>query len=368
MLTLIIFLAVLSLLVFVHEFGHFIAARRAGVTVEEFGFGFPPRLFGWKRGQTTYSVNWIPLGGFVKLKGESGEAARDPDSFAHKKVWQRAMIIAAGVLMNFFLAAVLLTVGFIRGLPHVAEELPRGARVEDVRIAIGRVLEGSPAEAARIEPGDVILAIDEQEGFITAEAVQEYVREHEGAPVRVRLARATEEVEVVATPVMLPETGRVGLGIGLFVVGTVSYPWYLAPLRGLQMTGILTVEIVRAFGHVLGGLVSEGRLAVDISGPVGIAVLTGRAAELGLSYLLQFVAILSINLGVINFVPFPALDGGRFLFLIIEKIRGRPVDRRAEAIIHQIGFALLLALVLIVTYRDLARFSDKILGGIRSLF
>ncbi len=367
MLTLIIFLAVLSLLVFVHEFGHFIAARRLGVSVEEFGFGFPPRLFGWKRGETTYSVNWIPLGGFVRLKGESGEYVHHHNSFVGRAVWQRMIIVIAGVLMNFLLAAILFTIGFIHGLPHLAEELPPNARVRDVRVAVGRVLEGSPAAGAHVEPGDVLVAIDGQR-FVAAGAVQEYVREHEGVPVQLKLRRGEEDIETVATPTLLPETGRVGLGVGLFVVGTVSYPWYIAPIRGIQMTGLLTVEIVRAFGHVLASLVTAGRLDVDVSGPVGIAVLTGRAAALGFSYLLQFIAILSINLAVINFVPFPALDGGRLLFLIIEKIRGRPVDRRAEAIIHQIGFALLLALVLIVTYRDLARFSDRILGGLRNFF
>lgn len=367
MLTLIIFLAVLSLLVFVHEFGHFIAARRLGVKVEEFGFGFPPRLFGWKRGETTYSINWVPLGGFVKLKGESGEFMHHHDSFAGKSIGRRTIIVAAGVLMNFFLAIVLFTIGFLYGLPHAAEELPTGTRVRDVQIAIGRIIPDSPSAVAGFKVGDLIISIDDNR-LASVLDVQVYVQSREGIPLRVTLRRAGEEITTTLTPAFLAATGKVGIGVGLFTVGVVSYPWYLAPVRATELTFGITVEILKAFGHVFRGLVTEGRLAVDLSGPVGIAVLTGRAAELGITHLLQFVAILSINLGVINFVPFPALDGGRFLFLAIEKIRGRPVSRQLEAVIHQVGFALLLALILIVTYRDLVRFSDKILGGLRSLF
>ncbi len=367
MLTLLIFLAVLSLLVFVHEWGHFIAARRLGAKVEEFGFGFPPRLFGWKRGETTYSINWIPLGGFVKLKGEAGEFAHDPDSFSAKPIWKRVIIVAAGVTMNFFLAFVLFTIGLMMGLPQATEEVPAGARVRDAHVAVGQILPDSPAAVSGLAEGDVIMALD-GESVTDIRATQKYISGHDNVPVRFTVKRLGGEVQAVVTPRMLAQVGRVGVGVGLFEVGIVSYPWYLAPIRGAQLTASLTIEIVRAFGHVIGRLVTTGKAGVDVSGPVGIAVLTGRAAALGIAYLLQFTAILSLNLGIINFLPIPALDGGRFLFLAIEKIRRKPVPRRAEAIIHQIGFALLLTMVLIVTYRDLVRFSDTIVGGLKNLF
>lgn len=367
MLTLLIFLAVLSVLVFVHEFGHFIAARLLGTKVEEFGFGFPPRLFGIKRGETTYSINWIPLGGFVRLKGESGDFRHEHDSFAGKKIWQRMVMVSAGVVMNFVLAAVLFTAGFIYGMPQNTEDLPAGARVRDASVMVGRVLEGSPAAEAGFVMGDSVLVIDGQE-FAKIEELQFYINERLDQETKWQIERGEEAREIAVTPTTLVQTGKPGIGVGLFSVGTVSYPWYLAPARGVELTVGLTGEILRAFGHVITGLVKGEGLAVDLAGPVGIAVFTGQVAALGFVALIQFVAILSINLAIINFVPFPALDGGRFLFLVIETIRGKPVGQKLETAIHQIGFALLLALILLITYRDLIRFSDSILGGLRSLF
>lgn len=365
--TLIIFLAVLSLLVFVHEFGHFFVARLFKVRVDEFGIGFPPRLWKKKRGDTTYSINWIPIGGFVKLKGEDGEQAQDKDSFVSKPVYARASIAVAGVVMNMVLAAVLFTGGFMYGLPRYADDLPAGARVRNIQVAVGEVLGNSPADRADIEPGDIILSLDGQR-FSKIDEVGAYFNNHEGKAIDVALSRLGEEKIVSLTPELLEETGSVAAGVGLFSVGVVSYPWYWAPVRGIQATAGLTVAITKAFGQIIVNLATKGNLGVELSGPVGIAVMSGQAAELGASYLLQFMAILSINLAIINVLPFPALDGGRLLFLMIEKGRGRPVSRRVENTIHQIGFLLLLALVLIVTYRDLMRFSDTIMGGLKSLF
>ncbi|MDP3985787.1 MAG: RIP metalloprotease RseP [bacterium] len=367
MLTLLVFLAVLSVLVLVHELGHFIAARRMGVTVEEFGFGFPPRIFGFKRGDTTYSINWIPLGGFVRLKGESGEDFHHHDSFIAKTIPRRALIIAAGVVMNFLLAAVLFSVGFMIGLPQQVEQVPASARVRDVSVAFNYVVPESPAARVGFQAGDVVLSIDGNT-FQTAEATQEYIRSREGQTIHVVVRRQGETQEFDVIPEVLPQTGKPGIGVGLLSVGIVSYPWYMAPVRGVILTAGLTGEIAQAFINIFRSLVSEGRVGVDVSGPVGIAVLTGRAAALGFSYLLQFVAVLSLNLAVINFLPIPALDGGRFLFLMIEAVRRKPVSRQLENAIHQIGFALLLALVLVVTYRDVAQFSDRIIGGLRGLF
>ena len=365
--TLIIFLIVLSILVFVHEFGHFIVARIFGVKVEEFGFGFPPRMIGIKKKDTIYSINWIPLGGFVKLKGEEGDHAQDHDSFISKKVWQRGIIVAAGVIMNFVLAAIIFSAGLMYGLPHNLEGLPGSAQVRDASIVVGQVLKDSPAEKVGFEYGDKVVSIDGK-AFDKIEGIQEYVKTNSKNEMLWSVKRGNNSLDFSATPILIEQTGTHGIGVGLVGVGIVSYPWYLASVKGVELTVFLARDILFAFGHVISGLVTQGHLTVELAGPVGIAVLTGEVAALGILSLLQFIAVLSINLAIINFLPFPALDGGRFLFLIIEKFRGKPVGRRLEAIIHQIGFALLLLVVLIVTYRDLVKFSDAIIGGFKNLF
>jgi regulator of sigma E protease len=360
-LTIIVFVFILGLLVFVHELGHFVAARKNGVKVEEFGFGFPPRIFGIKRGETIYSLNWIPLGGFVKIKGEGGENKEDEDSFVHKKIWRRAVILAAGVLMNFVLAAVILSIGFMVGLPQVVDGENGYARVRDAKVQIIQILEGTPAAEAGLLPGDAILEIDGQK-IENVDVMQEYLGGKIDAPVKIIFLRDGEQFEKEIKPIFLTETGRGGIGVGLLKSGIVSYPWYLAIWKGVESTVFFTGEVVFAFYELIKNLIISQKVSVDLSGPVGIAVLTGQVARMGFVYLLQFTAMLSINLAVINFLPFPALDGGRILFLVIEKIRRRPVSQKIENLIHNIGFILLMLLVLLVTFRDVLKFSDKFVG------
>ncbi|MFA5413154.1 MAG: RIP metalloprotease RseP [Patescibacteria group bacterium] len=360
-LTIVVFVLILGLLVFVHELGHFVAARRNGVKVEEFGFGFPPRIFGIKRGDTTYSINWIPLGGFVKIKGEDGENREDEDSFGNKKIWRRAVILAAGVFMNFILAAVLLSVGFMIGLPQVINGENGYARVRDAKVQVVQILEDTPAAAAEILPGDAVLEIDGQK-VENVEAMQNYLAGKIDAPVKFLLERDGQKIEKEISPTFLIETGRGGIGVGLLKSGIVSYPWYMALWKGAESTVLFTGEVARAFYELIKNLIVTQKVSVDLSGPVGIAVLTGQVARMGFIYLLQFTALLSINLAVINFLPFPALDGGRILFLLIEKIRRKPVSQKIENLVHNIGFGLLMLLVLLVTYRDVIKFSDKFVG------
>lgn len=376
LLTLITFIIILGLLVFVHEAGHFIVAKRAGVKVEEFGFGFPPRLAGvfknpetgrWqlvgrkrKYAPTTiYSLNWIPLGGFVKIKGEQGEDADDADSFAHKSVGKRIWIISAGVLMNVALAFILISFGFMIGLPQVLDEqIPAAARVRAEKIQIADVLIGLPAQKQNLQLGDTIVGIDGQQ-FSEVEAIQNYLANRAGQTVTVQLRRGQEVVEKEMSTEIVPETGRAGIGVALVKTGIVSLPIHLAIWQGGLTTLFLLKEIVFAFGALIKNLIVSQAVVVELSGPVGIAVLTNQVAHLGFIYILQFAALLSLNLAIINFAPFPALDGGRVLFLIIEKLRGRPINQKIEATIHNIGFILLMLLVLAVTYRDVFKFSDK---------
>ena len=365
--TIVTFIIVLSLLVFVHELGHFVTAKKIGAKVEEFGFGFPPKIWGFKRGETTYSINWIPIGGFVKIKGESGEGKDDTDSFASKAAWKKFIVLAAGVFMNFVLAAVLLGIGFGFGLPHVIDgQLPDYTKVRDEKIQVLSVLPDSPAYQSGFVMGDAVNTIDGQE-FESVSAIQEYIGSHEGQAIEVGLVRGNENVSYSVTPEFLEEAGDVGLGVALAETGIVSYPWYISIWKGIESTFVMTIMIVIALYEILKNLIITQQVGLEISGPVGIAVMTGQMAKMGFAYLIQFTAVLSINLAIINFLPFPALDGGRILFLLIEKIRRKDINEKLQAIIHNTGFIFLIILLLLITFRDIGKFSDQIVGTLRSL-
>lgn len=374
LLTIITFLLVLSVLVFAHELGHFVSARIFGLKPKEFGFGFPPRAFGiyknkegkWMKvfgskeatdaADTVYSVNWLPLGGFVNL-GEDDITATGPDTFVGKKIWQRAVMLSAGVTMNIILAAVLISIGFMIGMPQATENIGNSAEVSDRKMQVAEILPDTPAETAGIKLGDEILGIDGQT-FAKYEDLQKYVDQKKDKELNYKILRNKEEVDIKITPRFMEETGRGGIGVGLVETGVVKYPFFEAIWQGFKTTVFLTWAILAAFYELIISIFSGHGVGGNIAGPVGIATLTGQAARMGFAYVLQFAAMLSINLAIINFLPFPALDGGRVLFLIIEKIKGSPVKHELEAIIHNIGFALLMVLILIVTFKDLAKFGD----------
>lgn len=376
MLTLIIFLIVLSILVFAHELGHFWTARKFGVKAEEFGFGFPPRAIGvyknkegkWKKilgakdvedaSDTVYSLNWIPLGGFVKIKGEDGEFAEDKDSFGGKKIWQRAIMLSAGVTMNIILAAFLFGLGFMIGMPQVLDDAPASANISDKKIQVVEVISNSPASRAGLEVGDVIESIDAT-SFSSSADLQKFVDERAGKELDYKIKRGEKEMFLKVVPEKMEKEGRAGIGIGITEMGIVKYSFFSAIWQGIKTTVILTWAIIVAFYEFFKNLILGRGVSGDVAGPVGIAVLTGQVARMGFVYILQFTALLSINLAIINFLPIPALDGGRVLFLIIEKIKGSPVKREVEAMLHRIGFALLMLLILVVTFRDILKL-DKL--------
>lgn len=378
MLTFLIFIAVLAVLVLSHEFGHFIVARKSGMKVYEFGFGFPPRLLGIQftkdangkkkfrfigrkkiveeehlGGNTIYSINLIPLGGFVHIKGENGEDP-GPDSFAAQNAWKRAATLCAGVAMNIVLAFILLSAGFMLGLPQAVDNLPAGVTVRDSHLEIIEAMAGKPAAEAGLQSGDIILELDNLQNP-TISVMQDYVNSHKDQEIEVTVKRDGEIVEKKIHPFVYPDTGKGGLGVSLVEVGLVSYPWYKAIYYGFLMTGLYLKEIFLSFYYLIAGLFA-GQGGAAVSGPVGIAVMTGQVARLGFSYLLNFIALLSLNLAVINILPIPALDGGRLLFLIISKIKRKPITQRFEQMAHGLGFVVLMSLVVIITIKDLGHF------------
>ncbi len=370
--TIIIFLLVLTLLVLVHEWGHYITAKKSGIYVEEFGLGLPPRALGYYKdasgrwvkykkdadlgGKTMFSLNWIPLGGFVKMKGEDGSENSDEDSFANKRVGTRFKVIVAGVLMNVALAALLFTIGFIVGMPQVVNEGDERPfmEVSEQQVAIVEVLPESPAEAAGFEAGDRLLGVQD-ENFDAIVPLQGYLSGKSGEELRFMVKRGSEEIALFATPQQLDGAEGAAIGVGLAEVALVSYPWYAAWFYGIEAALKLILVIILGFVAVIQSLVTSGQSVGEVYGPVGIASLVGTAADLGFIYLLQFTATLSVIIAVVNFLPFPALDGGRALFLLIEKIRGKAVNQKIEAVVHNIGFLLLMILVLVVTFKDIGR-------------
>lgn len=360
MLTAIIFIIVIGVLVLVHEFGHFVLAKRAGMKVEEFGFGFPPRMFGWKKGETVYSINWIPFGGFVKILGEDGDT-REPRSFASASLSNRILVLIAGVVMNFLLAAVLLMVVNFFGLRIGLIDGEIGS-AKNIKVQIVSVTAGSPAETAGLQILDSIEGY-KQNGVIvpilTAKDVQNAVTSHLGQPLTLEISHGAGVVEKTLIPRINPPEGQGAMGISLALTGTISYPWYEAIWRGISDAAFLTIATIQGYYGLLKTLFIHGRLIADVSGPIGIASLTGQAARVGFNYLLQFVAMISINLAVLNAIPFPALDGGRVLMLIIEKAKGSPVRKSIESWVNMVGFYLLVALMIYITYKDVAKFFIK---------
>lgn len=381
--TIVIFVLVLSFLVFGHELGHFFTARRFGVKAEEFGFGFPPRGIGvyknkhgkWRfvfgnrsvesletaedsnlhpaTGSTVYSLNWLPLGGFVKIKGENGEGENDKDSFSYQKIWKRIIILSAGVIMNVILAWFLFSVGYMIGMPQSTDTLGKSAIVSEPKVMIATVMPDSPAFAAGLKEGDAVLRINNIE-VATDKSLQDIVAQNSGKEITLSVLRGDKEETILVTP-SARDSERATIGVAIFSAGLVRYPFFPALIEGAKTTVWMTQQIFVAFFNLFKDIFAGHKVGDQFAGPVGIATITGQAARLGFSYLLQFTALLSLNLAVINILPLPALDGGRILFLLIEKIKGKPMKREIEAVIHNMGFLLLIALILFITYRDIIK-------------
>lgn len=360
--TVLLFIAVLVLLIVGHELGHFFAAKRAKMKVLEFGVGFPPKIFGKKFSEdgTEYTLNWVPFGGFVRIFGEDPKEAGEPGSFSSKHPLAQAGVLFAGPFANIVLAFVLSSAAFMIGAPIVLDALPQGARVSDARVVVGEVVSGSPAEGVGVKAGDRVLSIsyDSFEKEIQSPGdIAEAVSASDG-PLSLTLLRKGEEMTVSLTPIagLIPsDPERPGIGVASALIGTVSYPPHVAVWEGLKATGENFIFILVSLGSLIGSAFTLSADVSEITGPVGIASLTGEAARFGLGSLLSFAALLSINLGIINLLPFPALDGGRLLFLGIESVLRRKIPLTMAHAANTLGFALLILLMVAVTVGDVVR-------------
>ncbi|HEY8807013.1 MAG TPA: M50 family metallopeptidase [Candidatus Limnocylindria bacterium] len=350
--TLVLFIATFTLIVAVHEFGHFASARLLGMKVLEFAFGFPPRLWGVRRGETEYTINWIPFGGFVRILGQDDFSIHqagtgDPRSFTSKPWWAQAIVLAAGVFMNFVLALVILTVAFMTGTTAPTGDV----RVFDVR-------PNSPAAAAGIQVGDIIVDVDgapihTARGMVTLTAKAAQKQQELSIDVT-RNGQALPPIK--ATPRADPPEGEGPLGVQLEEVqAAISVPPAQAFGSAVGLTGDVVGQIVALPGQLLAQRAAPSGGAPVVGGPIEIFRVTGQVAQFGIPTFLKLIGVLSVNLGVINIVPFPGLDGGRLFFVLLGALLRRRLSPQVEAAIHAVGFVLLLGLLVIVSISDIRR-------------
>ena len=366
------FIGILVVLVLVHELGHFVAAKRSGITVEEFGIGFPPRIASVTWRGTRYSLNWIPLGGFVRMLGEDGDVeikrlreqgmtdAEVEDAMAgafnRRPVWIRVGVLLAGVAMNFVLAAALFAIAY--SMPVLVGEGP---------LTVNEVQAGSPAADANLAIGDVITGVDGQT-FERSRDLTAYIADHAGALVVLQVVRDGEPIDVEVEPRILTEE-QIQQGIGPVGFGydperTIETPSTVTgPIdaigRGVTTAWALAIQIPGGLADAVGGLLGLNNDAPDARGPIGIAQETGRVLEAPLVSQLLFVGLLSVNLAVLNVLPFPPLDGGRIAVVMLEAVRRRKMPAEREALIYLTGFAVLIALVILISIQDIQR----LIGG-----
>ncbi len=356
----IIFFIVLFVLVIAHEFGHFIIAKKAGIRVDEFAFGFPPRLGSIKRGETRYSFNALPLGGYVKIYGEDptevSDTADKKRSFSAQPLYIQAAVILAGVFFNLLLAWALLTATLMIGIP-APESMGERYPVTGAKLMVTGVRDGTPAAASGFTSGDTLVSLSDGSDTVanlTPETVSAFIGPRENRPITVRYERKGIESSLTLIPVSGIVPNAAAIGIQMDMVGVLKLPVHIALWEGLRKTYEYTVLTADGIFTFLKNAVMGQSDFSQVTGPVGIVNAVGDAADIGFSNLLLFTALISINLAVINVIPFPALDGGRLLFIVIEAVTRRPINVKVANMFNLVGFALLMLLMLLVTWHDIA--------------
>lgn len=345
------------LLVVVHEYGHLIAAKKSGVEVEEFGIGFPPRAkVLTKKSGTVYTLNWLPIGGFVKLKGEH-DSATEKGSFGAARFYQKALIIGAGVVMNWLTAIVIFTVLALVGMPQLIDnqfKVASDANVASQEVFAGFIEEGSPADKAGVKQGDRIFKVNDTQ-ITSSEQLRNVTRDNAGKTVDVLFGK-DDDIKTKSVA-LRTDASKGAFGVGPGEKTLVRSTWS-APLVGIGTTAQFTFETVKGLGGALGNLfIGNGAKASEsVTGPVGIVVVLKELASQGLVFVLFLIGIISVSLAVMNSLPIPALDGGRLFVMGLYKLLKKPLSKETEEKIHGTGMLVLLALAALITVIDVKRF------------
>ncbi len=354
--TIILVVLLFSFLIIAHEFGHFITARRNGVQVDEFGIGFPPRLWGVQKGKTLYSINALPLGGFVRLKGEQGES-RASDSFATQGTWVKTKILLAGVTMNLLIAYVIITGLLVVGAPPVfTNSLPSIGPIKpstgSTSLMVVEVQKGSLAERNNIQTGNRIISIDGQT-VSSPEQLRGRINAMAGKQAAIVLKQGDTPKRLV---IVLPakDSTKALLGVSTVPETLQRYPWYYAPLVAVGVILQMIWMTLAAFGGLIIGIFTKAEVSQTVTGPIGITVVFSQVFRYGLGYVLGLVASISLSLAIINALPLPALDGGRLLIVLMQRA-GVKVTDKVETLVHAVGFVALIALMIAVSVADIMR-------------
>jgi len=343
-------------LIILHELGHFILAKKFGVKVEEFGIGYPPKIFGKKIGETIYSLNLLPFGAFVKMPGEIGDKD-NKNSFSHQAVWKRAIIAFGGVLSFWVIAAILFSIVFSIGAQVVVDDSQSG-NIMSPKVQVAGISIDSPAEKAGLKVGDTIRKMEFNGTFTEVGKVtdiQDFTNQHLGQELSLTIERGKEIFFLKLTPRVSPPEGEGPVGISLVRTAIKAYPWYQAPWQGIVSTANMTVIIIQGYGQAIKNVIIGVPSGVQMTGPIGIFQMLSQAGQLGAAYFVQFVGIIAIYMAIFNVLPIPAVDGGKLMFLLIEAIRRKPISEKIEQSITAVFFIALLILMAFVTVKDIIR-------------